>query len=574
MNTKEPNDQEELIFNHLEKLHETFRDSNDIPFDEDEVKNRFNEIKNIMITSQYRSKSIWESIVNELSYIYQKIDLYHFLTKTFQPSDNIVPKIEWIDKWFSMKFADVAQEHIIDDEYRILADKINRVILTICINNRSAVVYGSFSTFLLNKSIHYNDIDISYNNDIGIMTVCILLYILYSNKTFILSIPYIVNHRSIRAVGDEKNNGLADIVWYHEKMVIPKYTFVIPMKGSKIYISISSFITQFFNYTKMFHLPDRRSKIEAHKPNQKHIISTIWSQLLNILEIESDKVFDSITPYKRQIDTCIDKMIRIKLLLKDKLEYDIIFHTTCRDDEYYDRLLDVFKYMYTPRVVNLSQSRVIKITQQGGMFPEQRVVVLIRNNDGSSRIITHINVSRNDVYYNTEPISKLVSHINSNNLNNPSMRFENYLSTQSSMRTLPSITVMNLMSIIGLHIYLSDPSVMDIGSTKESYIHTNGVINSQQVISPITSDYVRVIRTIKRDIMLYEPSNFEVKYPRTKNKGFHVAKYPINDSNISLPRLSYSYYMEHMSLQSFLDKDTKYDIGSIVEYQTLLEEYR
>ena len=171
MNTNEPNDQEELIFNHLEKLYETFRDPNDIPFDEDEVKNRFNEIKNIMITTQYRSKSTWENIINELSYIYQKIHLYHFLTKTFQPSDNIVPKIEWIDKWFSMKFADVAQEHIIDDEYRILADKINRVILTICINNRSTVVYGSFSTFLLNKSIHYNDIDISYNNDVGIMTV-------------------------------------------------------------------------------------------------------------------------------------------------------------------------------------------------------------------------------------------------------------------------------------------------------------------------------------------------------------------------------------------------------------------
>lgn len=573
MNTNEPNDQEELIFNHLEKLYETFRDPNDIPFDEDEVKNRFNEIKNIMITTQYRSKSTWENIINELSYIYQKIHLYHFLTKTFQPSDNIVPKIEWIDKWFSMKFADVAQEHIIDDEYRILADKINRVILTICINSRSAVVYGSFSTFLLNKSIHYNDIDISYNNDVGIMTVCVLLYILYGNKTFILSIPYIVNHRSIRAVGDEKNNGLADIVWYHEKMIIPKYTFVIPMKRSKISISISSFITQFFNYTKMFHLPDRRSKIEAHKPNQKHIISTIWSQLLNILDIESDKIFDSITPYKRLIDTTIDKMIRVKLLLKDKLEHDIIFHTTCRDNEFYDRLLDVFKFMYNPKLVDLSQSRVIKITQQGSMFPEQRVVLLIRNNDGCSRIITHINLSRNDVYYNIEPISKLVSHVSSNH-NNPILTLENYLSSQSNMRTLPSITIMNLMSIIGLHIYLSDPNVMDIGSTKESYIHTDGVINSEQVISPITSDYVRVIRTIKRDIVLYEPSNFEVKYPRTKNKGFHVAKYPVTDSNISLPRLSYSYYMKHMSLKSFLDKDTNYTLGSIADYQTLLEEYR
>lgn len=451
--------------------------------------------------------SVKDIFIKNVDKLVEKIPMLYDATTLLQSRTTRPVSVRWIDSWFDrMTFDESSIIHSIPENLKTVTVITHRIMLLYSINNLNVIIHGSFAAHLVDSAVKYADIDITSTRDDLVFLTSYMLYLFLGLKSHVFSIPFIINHRQLRV--DGHTTSIADALKIDLMTANNTQPMVVKL-NKRINFNIQNPIIQFFNYFKMFHLKERRMKMRHYKPNQKLILTTIFSEAMRNLGYNRERM-NKIVPYSIDFDASIDSVI-IMYMSYMNLNFKIVFHTGFTDRNFLPGLLE-----------HLGSSResrdVVKFNQLSSVFPEQCYEVF--TSTGSE---LHINLSRNEVQ-RVVWADELVT------------------GEESTDRMIAPVSQLNMMAIVGLHYFFTRS------------FNTN-----------VVESFIRMIRTIIGycEVMVEPPMT--MLYDRTKNTGNHIIR-SIFHERLFIPSIYSTNPIEYYQLEPNSKQLKKTGEGSIDDY--------
>lgn len=428
---------------------------------------------------------IFQMFSQNVNKLIEKIPLLKALRKKLEVEPQRFPElVPWIRDWFDrMTFSEQSIIHSIPDNLKTTTYITHNIALLYLINNINVVVHGSFMVHLLDPRVKYADIDLTCTKDELIYITSFLLYVYLGIETHILSIPYIINHRTLRVDGSPTSMCDAtkmDLV-IRDSIFVTRYT-----KGNNININMMNPIIVFLNYFKMLHLPERRMKMRHYKDNQLLIISALTKAAMSAAKIRNhSKSFAESLQYDVTYEILPDSIIFVTLKHGAQLKKFYLYNQL-KDTEFYDVACPII-FNKNPRC------QIVTYSVLGSVFSEQRLDVVDSDGIGHE---THMNISRNEVF------GKLTKEV----------------LADSIATNIAAISKLNILSNIGLHMFLTR------------------TIKTE-------NDYTRIMMNIRSACESMNEEPLVTIFPRTKNPGNHIVrKINHNGTSLRIPSLHNDFY--------------------------------
>lgn len=163
----------------------------------------------------------------------------------------------------------------------------NIIKKTLKLNNKdkkdkNLIIYGSYTSHLLNHDISYNDIDVYHSNSLKFLTIIMMLfYFILDIEVDIFKIPYVLGHLSLRY----KEHHFLDCIY------LDKYTLnILPSLYLKN-ICIVDPIVQMFNNFRMMSEIIRLSNVSIKKEENILKYSVLLNESNKTLNIDFKNLF-------------------------------------------------------------------------------------------------------------------------------------------------------------------------------------------------------------------------------------------------------------------------------------------
>jgi hypothetical protein len=330
---------------------------------------------NYYIHSEIYSDKNAEVDKNIIKYINDYIVPYNITYKPKNPQKEVILNKEDEEK---LKFLEKVTQNIIKKIQKTSQEDFK------------IITYGSYTSYILNKNIQYNDIDIYHSNPLKFLIIIMMsIKFILNIETDIFKIPYILGHLSLRY----KHIHFIDCIY------IDKYTMgKIPTVNIENIIFIDP-IVQMLNNFRMMSVIQRMHNISIDKDNTVLKYAT----LLNYSKKNMDLSFN----FKKKLDINIQIinddffLINLKAMFQQKKEYKDFKHMF--DFDYL--IISLCKPNYFLKLINRDDILISK--QYFALFNE--IVVEILNKDKSELKKTEqslentINVNESKLNYALEP---------------------------------------------------------------------------------------------------------------------------------------------------------------------------
>lgn len=465
---------------------------------------------------------------NNLRKMIEKLPLLDIMQRSlsnYTQTHKVSKIIPWIDEWFTrMIFSEVSVRHSIPQQLLNIAKVTHIFALLYAINNRNVILHGSFVSYLINPMIAYSDIDMTCLRDEVIYIISFLIYIFLGIESHVISIPFIINHRQLRVMADQTS--ICDALKIDLMTLNSCQPVAIKFSHRRegMYLNVQPPCVQFFNYMKMYHIPERRSKMRHYEENQKLILSTIVDNTLKSMKL-TDSSLNSIKPFDFEVTILPDEVLLMTIGIEGmtKKVRRIYFHAAHNDINFYPILEDFLvkqRNSMTPKPENRVELNYLIYSQMGSVFPEQRIESI---DDKAVGVETHINVSRNEIY--------------------------RLLSTDLESEVISKTSLLTLWSIYGLHKFFTRGN------------NPRGV-----------EDHVRVIKTIIEICKSMETEALSPMFTRKKNDGNHVIK-RITYENLHIKGLNNEYFATRANLKI---GDLKLNLSKglyLEEYRQIIDQF-
>lgn len=251
-------------------------------------------------------------------------------------------------------------------------------------NEKQLIIYGSYTSFLLNHNVSYNDIDLYHTNSLKFLTIImIIFYFILDIKVDIFKIPYVLGHLSLRY----KNNHFVDCIY------LDKYTLNnIPSIDVKN-INIIDPIVQMFNNFRMMSEIFRLNNVTEKKEETINKYCALLDKSNEKLKIDFNNLFEIKHPLKFELIDSSFILINLKAGFQDFEEYK----KTKKNNKHFDYLIISFT---EPKILfQMIQNRDdIRISKQ--YFALFNEICIEFENKKKNTVIE----SKNNVLLNKQPI--------------------------------------------------------------------------------------------------------------------------------------------------------------------------